>query len=88
MSVATTIVVLTLILCYCRPSAADISIVSFWTPELIALLEVIQQEGNALTTHIFGGRRFYVTTFHGHNVVVVNGGVSISNSAATTAILL
>jgi nucleoside phosphorylase len=67
---------------------ADIGLLSFWTPELYALLAQIEAEGNPVETHIFGGRKFYVTTFKGHNVVAVNTGVGISNTAATTAILL
>ena len=67
---------------------ADIGLLSFWTPELYALLAQIEAEGNPVETHIFGGRKFYVTTYKGHNVVAVNTGVGISNTAATTAILL
>eukprot|EP00980_Cylindrotheca_fusiformis_P006000 scaffold1284_cov108-Cylindrotheca_fusiformis.AAC.14 len=67
---------------------ADVGILSFWVPELYALLEEIQAEGNEVTTHIFGARKFYVTKYKGHNVVAVNTGVGISNTAATTAILL
>jgi hypothetical protein len=67
---------------------ADIGVISFWVPELYALLEEIQAEGNPVETHIYGGRKFYVTKFKGHNVVAVNTGVGISNSAATTATLL
>jgi hypothetical protein len=67
---------------------ADIGLLSFWIPELYALLAQIESEGNPVETHIFGGRKFYVTTYKGHNVVAVNTGVGISNSAATTAILL
>jgi nucleoside phosphorylase len=68
---------------------ADIGLLSFWIPELYALLAKIESEtGNPVETHIFGGRKFYVTTYKGHNVVAVNTGVGISNSAATTAIML
>lgn len=77
-----------LVLLLLQRTSADIGVISFWTPELLALLEVFQKEGNTLSTYIFGGRRFYATSFHGHNVVIVNGGESISNSAATTATLL
>jgi hypothetical protein len=52
---------------------ADIGVISFWVPELYALLEEIQAEGNPVETHIYGGRKFYVTKFKG---------------AATTATLL
>jgi len=69
-------------------AGADIGIITFWIPELYALLRVIQEEGGSIVTHTFGGRRFYVTSYRGHNVIAVNGGESISNSAATTAILL
>ena len=82
------ILLLLLLLRLTPKTAADIGIISFWTPELLALLQVIKQEGSPLSTYIFGGRRFYVTSFQGHNVVVVNGGESISNSAATAATLL
>jgi nucleoside phosphorylase len=67
---------------------ADVGLLSFWIPELYALLAQIESEGNPVETHIFGGRKFYVTTYKGHNVVAVNTGVGISNSAATTAIML
>lgn len=67
---------------------ADIGVISYWVPELYALLRVIEDEGSSLTTHTFGGRRFYVTRYRGHNIIAVNAGESISNSAATTTILL
>lgn len=67
---------------------ADVGIVSFWVPELYALLEEVRKEGNAIEEHIFGARKFYVTRYRGHNVVLVNTGVGISNAAATMAILL
>jgi len=67
---------------------ADIGILSFWVPELYTLLDEIEKEGNEIVTHIFGARKFYVTKYRGHNVVVANTGVGISNTAATTAILL
>ena len=82
------LLLLLLLILLSQRTTGDIGVISFWTPELLALLQIIQKEGNSLSTYIFGARRFYVTTFHGHNVVVVNGGESISNSAATTATLL
>lgn len=69
-------------------ASADIGVISFLSPELFALLELIEQEGNVIKTSVFAGRRFYVTSFRGHNIVAVIGGESITNSAATTAILL
>ena len=82
-------VVFQVLLHLCGMATADIGLVTFWVPELHALLDSIQQEGAApVETHVFGARRFYTTSYKGHRVVVVNGGESVSNSAATTAILL
>jgi nucleoside phosphorylase len=68
---------------------ADIGLLSFWIPELYALLDKIEAESSTpVVTHIFGGRKFYVTNWKGHNVVIANTGVGISNAAATTAIML
>ena len=67
---------------------ADVGLLSFWLPELYALLDLIESEKNPVETHIFGGRKFYVTQFRGHNVIAVNTGVGISNAAAATATLL
>jgi nucleoside phosphorylase len=67
---------------------ADVGIISFWVPELFVLLGEIEEAGNPIETYIFGARKFYVTKFKGHNVVAVNTGVGISNTAATVAILL
>lgn len=67
---------------------ADIGILSFWIPELYVLLDVIKSEGNIVETYIFGSRKFYVTKFKGHNIIAANTGVGISNTAATTAIML
>ena len=72
---------------------ADIGLVTFWVPELHALLLAIQEESGhnnaSMETHVYGARRFYTSSsFKGHRVVVVHGGESVSNSAATTAILL
>lgn len=69
---------------------ADIGLLSFWVPELYALLDLIRsEEGQAdVEEHIFGGRKFYVASYMGHRVVAVNTGVGLSNAAATTAILL
>ena len=73
--------------CFCDVNA-DIGLLSFWVPELYALLAQIESEGNPVETYIFGARKFYVTTYRGHNVVIANTGVGISNSAATTATML
>ena len=75
------------------PSAvADVGIVSFWVPEMYALLEQVRADSvntNAtIEEYIFGARKFYVTQYRGHNVVLVNTGVGISNAAATVAIML
>lgn len=67
---------------------ADIGLLSFWVPELYDLLAQIESEGNPVETYVFGARKFYVTTYRGHNVVIANTGVGISNSAATTTIML
>ena len=53
---------------------ADIGILSFWVPELYTLLGEIEKEGNEIETYIFGARKFYVTQYRGHNVVVANTG--------------
>ena len=67
---------------------ADIGLLSFWVPELYALLAQIESEGNPVEEYVFGARKFYVTTYRGHNVVIANTGVGISNAAATTTIML
>jgi nucleoside phosphorylase len=67
---------------------ADIGLLSFWVPELYVLLDLIRSEGQTVEEYVFGGRKFYVTSYNGHNVVAVNTGVGLSNAAATTAILL
>uniref|UniRef100_A0A7S3LES7 Nucleoside phosphorylase domain-containing protein n=1 Tax=Amphora coffeiformis TaxID=265554 RepID=A0A7S3LES7_9STRA len=71
-----------------RQATADIGLLSFWVPELYVLLDLIRSEGQAVEEYVFGGRKFYVTTYKGHKVVAVNTGVGLSNAAATTAILL
>lgn len=66
----------------------DVGIVSFWVPEMYALLDQVRSENNTIDEYIFGARKFYVTQYRGHNVVLVNTGVGISNAAATMAIML
>ncbi|KAG7374740.1 methylthioadenosine/S-adenosylhomocysteine MTA/SAH nucleosidase [Nitzschia inconspicua] len=66
----------------------DIGIVSFWVPEMYALLEQVRLENNTIEEYIFGARKFYVTQYRGHNVILVNTGVGISNAAATLSIML
>jgi hypothetical protein len=78
----------TLLLLLPRLAYGDIGIIAFWVPDLYALLEQIQLDGNAIEAHVFSGRRFYVTRFKGHNIVALNSGEGMANSAAATAILL
>lgn len=71
-----------------RLAYGDIGVIAFWVPDLYALLGQIQLDGNPIEAHVFSGRRFYVTRFKGHNIVALNSGEGMANSAAATAILL
>eukprot|EP00934_Nitzschia_sp_Nitz4_P000995 Nitzschia sp. Nitz4//scaffold294_size23022//440//2738//NITZ4_008511-RA/size23022-augustus-gene-0.17-mRNA-1//1//CDS//3329546214//995//frame0 len=72
------------------PVSADVAIVSFWVPEMYALLAQVQETDPeaVIEEYIYGARKFYVTNYLGHNVILVNTGVGISNAAATISILL
>lgn len=67
---------------------ADIGVLSFWIPELRTLLGAIESEGGVVETVVIGPRKFYTTKYKGHNLVLVNTGVGISNSVIATTLLL
>jgi nucleoside phosphorylase len=64
-----------------------LGVLSFYAPELRALKNIMSSE-DSLTGIVFGGRRFYRGTIAGAEVVATLTGVSTSNSAMTTALML
>jgi nucleoside phosphorylase len=62
-----------------------LGVLSFWQPELEAL-KAIMNEGKPEEL-VFGGRIFYRGMIHGADVVATLTGVSISNTAMTTALM-
>jgi nucleoside phosphorylase len=63
-----------------------LGVLSFWQPELEAL-KAIMNDGQPPEELVFGGRKFYRGTIHGADVVATLTGVSISNTALTTALM-
>jgi nucleoside phosphorylase len=68
-------------------TAGLLGVLSFYEPELIAL-KAIMNGGAPAEELVYGGRTFYRGTIGNANVVATLTGVSISNAAMTTALLL